>query len=197
MGAASLVTLGTAALSSTAAAAEVAADPRKPKDIRTGMLTAPLRDRPFDAVLDLAKACHISAMEVVAEPRHPHIDPATLTEAQADAIKQKLSDRGLEISALSNYMNCAGGNPSEVQEMMKKTINAAAMLGVPTICCILGMPVRRKSKIQTIKEVIPGLFRPFMDHAKEKGIQVAVENWYATCLQGMDTFDCLMETIPD
>jgi len=198
MSAASLASLGVAALTSTAAGAESPAERKQPKDIRTGMLTAPLRGLPFEEVLNMAKRCHIAALEVVAEPGHPHIDPATLDGAQAEDIKQKLGERGLEISALSNYMNTtAPGRAAEVQEIMKKTIDAAALLGVPAICVGLGMPVRERSKIQMIKEVIPGLFRPIIDHAKEKGIHVAVENWFETNLQGLDTLECLMETLPD
>jgi sugar phosphate isomerase/epimerase len=195
---ASLASLGAAALTSTAAGAEAATEGAKPKDIRTGMLTAPLRHLPFDEVLNMAKRCHIAALEVVAEPGHPHIDPNTLGQADAEAIKQKLAERGLEISALSNYMNCsAPGKSAEVQEILKKTVDAAALLGVPTICVILGMPVHGKSKIQAIKEVVPGIFRPVIDHAKDKGVHIAVENWFETLLQGLDTFDCLLETIPD
>jgi len=198
MSAASLASLGAATLASTAAGAESPAERKKPKDIRTGMLTAPLRGLPFEEVLNMAKRCHIAALEVVAEPGHPHIDPTTLDPAQAEGIKQKLGERGLEISALSNYMNTtAPGKAAEVQEILKKTIDAAALLGVPTICVGLGMPVRGRSKIQMIKEVIPGLFRPILDHAREKGIHVAVENWFETNLQGLDTLDCLMETVPD
>ncbi len=198
MGAGSLASLGVTALTSTAAGAETLPELKKPKDIRAGMLTAPLRNLPFEAVLDMARRCHIAALEVVAEPGHPHIDPRTLNSAQAEGIKQKLGERGLEISALSNYMDCtAPGRAGEVQQILNKTIDAAALLGAPTICVGLGSPVGGRSKIQTIKQVIPGLFRPILDHAKEKGIHVAVENWFETNLQGLDTLDCLMETIPD
>jgi sugar phosphate isomerase/epimerase len=194
----SLASLGAATLSSTAAETESSAARKEAKDIRTGMLTAPLRNLPFEEVLNMAKRCHIAALEVVAEPGHPHIDPATLDAGHADAIKAKLVERGLEISALSNYMDTtAPGRAGEVREILNKTIDAAALLGAPTICVGLGMPVRGKSKIQMIKEVIPGLFRPIIDHAKTKGIRVAVENWFETNLQGLDTLDCLMQTIPD
>jgi sugar phosphate isomerase/epimerase len=195
----SLVSLGAATVSAIDAGVDHPADElKRAKDIRTGMLTAPLRDLPFDEVLNIAKRCHIAALEVVAEPGHPHIDPRTLDTARADSIKAKLGELGLEISALSNYMNCtAPGRAGEVQAIFNKTIDAAALLGAPTICVGLGMPVRGKSKIQMIKEVIPGLFRPVIDHAKEKGIKVAVENWFETNLQGLDTLDCLMQTIPD
>jgi sugar phosphate isomerase/epimerase len=162
------------------------------------MLTAPLRNLAFEEVLDMAKRCNIVALEVVTEPGNPHIDPMTLGPAQAEAIKQKLSERQLEISALSNFMNItAPGKSGEVQQAMIKTVDAAVRLGVPTVCMNLGSRVQGMSRIKAIKEVIPGLFRPIIDHAKEKGINVAIENWFETNLQGLDTFDCLMETIPD
>jgi sugar phosphate isomerase/epimerase len=193
-----VASLGMAALTSTAAETETSAAPRKSRDIRVGMLTAPLRDLPFEGVLDIAKRCRIAALEVVAEPGHPHIDPMTLNSAQVEGIKQKLGERGLEISGLSNFMNItAPGKSGEFQQVMIKTIDAAASLGVPTVCMNLGTPVQGMSKIETIKKVIPGLMRPIIDHAKDKGIKVAVENWFETNLQGLDTFDCLMDTIRD
>jgi sugar phosphate isomerase/epimerase len=198
MSAGSIASLSVAGLTSTSAGAETSPKPEKPKDIRVGMLTAPLRDLPFEEVLNMARRCNIAALEVVAEPGHPHIDPTTLTPAQAEGIKQKLGERHLEISALSNFMNItAPGKAGEVQQAIVKTIDAGVLLGVPTVCMNLGTPVQGMSKIDTIKKVIPGLFRPIIDHAKEKGIKVAIENWFETCLQGLDTFDCLMETIPD
>ncbi len=194
----SLASLGMTALTSTAAGAAASPEPKKPKDIRVGMLTAPLRNLPFEEVLDMARRCNIAALEVVTEPGHPHIDPMTLGQAQVEAIKQKLGERGLEISSLSNFMNInAPGKAGEAQQAMIKTVDAAVLLGVPTVCMNLGTPVQGMSKIDTIKKVIPGLFRPILDHAKEKGINVAIENWFETNLQGLDTFDCLMETIPD
>jgi sugar phosphate isomerase/epimerase len=198
MSAGSLASLAMAGLTSTTAAGAAAPEPKKSKDIRVGMLTAPLRDLPFDEVLNMAKRCQVAALEVVTEPGNPHIDPLKLGQAQAEAIKQKLGDQGLEISALSNFMDItAPGKAGEVQQVMARTIDAAVLLNVPTVCMNLGSPVQGMSKIDTIKKVIPGLMRPIIDHAKEKGINVAIENWFETNLQGLDTFDCLMETIPD
>ncbi len=47
MSAGTLAALGTSALTSTAAAAETAPAPRKSRDIRVGMLTAPLGGLPL------------------------------------------------------------------------------------------------------------------------------------------------------
>src|SRR3974390_1363540 len=100
-----VASLGTAFLAPTDANAQTSGERKPAKDLHPGMLTAPLRDLPFESVLDMAKRCQIAALEVVAEPGHPQIDPMTLSAAQAEGIKQKLAERGLEISALSNYLN--------------------------------------------------------------------------------------------
>ena len=152
----------------------------------------------LDEVLDMAKRCHVSALEVISGSGNRQIDPMNCTQADADSVNQKLAERGLEISALSDYVDAAAlGKTDEVEAVAKKVIDAAALLGVPTICMITGLPHSGMSRIAMIKQVIPRIFRPIVDHAKDKGIQVAIENWFATCLQGIDTFDCLLETFPD
>jgi len=70
------------------------------KGIRVGMLTAPFGDQSLVAVLDFAKKAGIPCLEVVADPGSKHIDPATFDAAKADAVKQMLAERKLEISGL-------------------------------------------------------------------------------------------------
>ena len=76
-------------------------------------------------------------------------------------------------------------------------VDAAALLGVPTLCMQTGMPLPNMSRIRQIKEVVPKVYAPIIAYAKEKGIKIAIENWFETCLQGIDTFECLLETIKD
>lgn len=33
--------------------------------------------------------------------------------------------------------------------------------------------------------------------ANDKGVKIAIENRFETCLQGIDTFECVLETITD
>jgi sugar phosphate isomerase/epimerase len=182
----------------SAGAAEQADDPTRKKDIRVGMMTAPLSGQPLDEALDMAKRCGIVALEVMATPESKLLNPMNFTQADAEATKQKLAQRGVEISSLANYMDsAAAGKTEEVQGVAKKMIDAAAQLNVPTICMITGLPREGMNRIEMLKKVVPVVFRPIVDHAKDKGIRVAVENWFATCLQGIDTFDCLLESIPD
>jgi sugar phosphate isomerase/epimerase len=193
VGAASTGLLG--AGSSSARAADA---PSSAPSIRVGMMTAPLSGKPLDHALEVAKQCGVVALEVMAGPESKLLNPMKFNQADADGIKQKLAERKLEISSLANYMDSAAvGKTDEVQQVAKKMIDAAALLGVPTICMITGIPREGMNRIDMIKKVVPTVFRPILDHAKEKGVKVAVENWFATCLQGIDTFDCLLETLPD
>ena len=181
-----------------AAAAEASTDAPSKKSIRVGMMTGRLSDLPLDQALDMAKRCSIVALEVMAGPDSKLLNPMNFTRADADGVKQKLAERNLEISSLANYMDSAAvGKTGEVQDIARKVIDAAALLGVPTICMITGLPREGMTRIEMLKKVVPTVFRPILDHAKARGIQVAVENWFATCLQGIDTFDCLLENLPD
>jgi sugar phosphate isomerase/epimerase len=182
----------------TAAAAEVPDAANLKKDICVGMMTAPVSGGSLEQALDMAKRCHMSALEVMAGPGSRLLDPMNFTQAEADAVKQQLAERQLEISSLAHYVDtAAAGKTEEIQNVAKKLIDAAVLLNVPTICTLTGIPHKGMKRIDMIKQVVPKVFRPIVDYAKGKGINVAVENWFATCLQGLDTFDCLMETIPD
>ena len=168
------------------------------KDIRVGMMTAPLSNGPLEQALAMGQRCGVVALEVMSGPGSKLLDSSNFTAADTEGVKQKLAQHGLEISSLANYMDSAApGKTEQVQAVARKMIDAAALLGVPTICMITGLPREGMNRIEMLKKVVPAVFRPILDHAKDKGIRVAVENWFATCLQGIDTFDCLLENIPD
>lgn len=166
--------------------------------MNVGILTGPFGAEKFDTVLDFAEENGILCLEVVAHPGSKHIDPASLTAASARAFREAIESRGLRISSLAYYANTTDAkNAKAIQAHAKKTIDAAAMLGVPTVCMVAGMPVAGMSKIETIRKVLPKVWRPILDHAARKGVNIAIENYFATCLQGLDTFECLFDTIRD
>jgi len=163
------------------------------------MLTAPFRKEPFDSVLEFADTASIPCLEVVAYPGSKHIDPAKLTRAGAEVIQMKLAELGLELSSLAYYTTDIT-DPKKVKDVQthaKKTIDAAAMLGVNVVCMLGGFPVEGMTKIQTIRKVLPKAFRPILAHARKKNVNIALENWFQTCLQGIDTFEAMFEAIPD
>lgn len=166
--------------------------------MKVGMLTAPFRNEKLETVLDFAEEASIPCLEVVAGPRSKHIDPARLTPARAAKIKEAVAERRLTISSLAYYANMTDPKARKaMQAHAKKTIDAAVLLEVPTVCMLAGMPAGGLSKIETIRKVAPKVFRPILTHARKKKINIALENYFATCLQGIDTFECLFETVPD
>lgn len=172
--------------------------PGRAKGMRIGMLTVPFRDKSLVEVLDFARQTGIPCLEVFADPGSKHIDPATLDAAKADEVKQMLVERKLEISALSCFMDaCQPGGTGKFQSQVRRMVDAAVWLGVPTLCMQTGMPLPNMTRIDQIKQVVPKVYAPIIAYAKDKGIRIAIENWFETCLQGIDTFECLLETIKD
>jgi sugar phosphate isomerase/epimerase len=166
--------------------------------MKVGILTAPFGDVTFDKVLEFAEGALITGLEVTAGPGSKHIDPARLTKARAAKLRDDVEQRGIEITSLAYYANTT--NPKtmkKVQAHAKKAIDAADLLGVPTVCLLAGGPVEGMSKIETIRKVAPKAFRPILAHARKKGVNIALENYFATLLQGLDTFECLFDTIKD
>jgi len=178
--------------------AEMRAVAAKEKGIRIGMLTAPFGDRPLVDVLDFASQAGIPCLEVVADPGSKHIDPGTFSAAKADEVKQMLAERKLEITGLACFLDgCKPGGAENFQSHGRKMADAAAWLGVPALCMNTGMPLPNMSRINQLKQVVPKVFAPIIAYAKGQGIKIAIENWFETCLQGIDTFECLLDSIKD
>jgi sugar phosphate isomerase/epimerase len=181
-----------------AAAAEQTRGKQRRDGVRVGMLTAPFGDKPLIDVLDFARSAGISSLEVVADPGSRHIDPAAFDVGKAEVVKGQLAERNLEISGLACFQDpCQPGGEERFQNHARKMVDAAVWLGVPTLCMQTGMPLPRMSRIEQIKQVVSKVYAPVIAYAKEHGIKIAIENWFETCLQGIDTFECLLESIPD
>jgi sugar phosphate isomerase/epimerase len=149
--------------------------------MKVGMLTAPFEKESLETVIGFAETSDITCLEVVAHPGSRHVDPGTLTAAKAAKIKEQVGEAGLQISSLAYYTNtCDPKTQKAVLAHAKKTIDAAALLDVPVVCLLAGMPVGGMSKIETIQKVLPKVFRPILDHAAKKGVKIALENYFET-----------------
>ncbi|MCC6489366.1 MAG: sugar phosphate isomerase/epimerase [Candidatus Hydrogenedentes bacterium] len=167
--------------------------------MKVGLLTAPFGKEDLETIMNFAEDAGIPCLEVMAHPGSTHIDPLKLTAAKAEKIKGDLAERALEISALA-YYTIDITNPklaAKVQTHAQKTIDAAALLGVNTVCMLAGFPAEGMNKIETILKVLPKAFKPILAHARKKKVNIALENWFETCLQGFDTFEAMFEAIPD
>ena len=168
--------------------------------MKVGLLTGPFGRDSFETVVNFATDAGFECLEVTATPGSRHIDPAALTAEQAKGISATMTAKGLEISSLACYMNVVDPDPEKraaVGEHMIKTIDAADMLGVGVVCALAGMPMPGKDKMRTIEEDLPGVYGPILKHAASKGIQIALENWYATNIQNLAHWDKLFEVVPD
>jgi len=174
---------------------EGAAQMPEKKGLRVGMLTAPFMSESLETIADFAKQAQIASLEIMVEPEAGPLQVVGFDAAKAEAVKKLVADRGLEISSLAFYGNpLEEGKTEEMQAFFRSMIDAAALLGVPTLCTNAGFPAPNMSKVNTIKKVLPKLFNPVIEYAGSKRINIALENWFETNLQGLDTFEALFET---
>lgn len=167
--------------------------------MKVGMLTAPFANEKLEDVLEFAEEASIPCLEVVAAPGSNHVDLNDFAKARAQKIRELLDERSLEITSLAYYdPNFTDPKKTKAfQANAKKAIDAAAMLDVRIVCMLAGFPAPGKTKLETIETTLPKIYQPILTHARKKKVKIALENWYRTCLQGLDTFDALFEAIPD
>jgi sugar phosphate isomerase/epimerase len=125
------------------------------------------------------------------------LDVSTLTQADADRIRKLLAANNVTISSLAWYTNMTAPDRDAVNASFQKLIDCAVMLGVDVVCTLAGMPVEGKTKLKTIEEDCSQVFPPILQYARSRNVKVALENWFATCLQGLAEFDRMFEVIPD
>ncbi len=114
--------------------------------MRVGVFTALLAQLPLEEVLKKLKSLNISTVELGTGnyPGDPHCKLSMLdSKTELAEFKQKLSDYGVSISALSCHGNPLHPNRDIAkanQEVSRKTILLAAKLGVPVVIDFAGCP---------------------------------------------------------
>lgn len=165
--------------------------------MQVGILTAPFRDESLEEVIKFASENRFDALEVVSGPGSKHIDSAALTDARVAEIKGMLKSGNLEISSLAWYARAANVEPrDQLLNDFRGVIDAAVKLNVGVVCTLTGMPVAGKDKMKTIEEDCTEIFTPVVEYAASKGVKIALENWFATCMQGLAEFDKMFKCVP-
>jgi len=155
--------------------------------VKLGLITAPFPHWSLEQVADWAATTGFEALEICCWPpasgdarRYAgttHIDVTRLTDRGAAEIRALLDDRGLSISALGYYPNNLHPDPAHrraVNNHTKKVIEAAAKLGVATVCTFAG-----NDKDRPVPESLRDFERVFgrlVAHAEKHGVRVAIEN---------------------
>jgi sugar phosphate isomerase/epimerase len=167
--------------------------------MHVGILTAPLRKKPFAELIPWAASIGVKALEIDVSPGSA-LDVNTAGDTEVDSLKSLLDANGVRISSLACYMNVVGF-PKERTDAAKQGISNAILLasklGVDTVCIMAGFPEPGKSKAATIREDLPGAMRPILDLAGQHGIRLALENWFATNIQHLEHWRMVFEALPD
>ncbi|MCX8170534.1 MAG: sugar phosphate isomerase/epimerase [Candidatus Bathyarchaeota archaeon] len=161
-----------------------------------GFLTAPLREWSLEKIVEWASENRFKGLEVLVSPTIKHVDVNRVLAGGAGEVKRLFHERDLKISGLAFYSIRILEDEGE-QNFLLKVIEAASALDVGVVCTLSGGPVKGKDKMQTLREDFPRVFSPIVDAAREHGLKIALENWYATNLQGLDHFQAAFESIPD
>jgi len=154
--------------------------------MKLGFVSAILPDLSLEGITAFAAAAGFECVELMCWPRGKaerryagvtHIDVATLSQAEADRVREGLGEAGLDISGLGYYPNPLAPDPAEAElyiEHLRKVIAAARMLGVNVVNTFVGRD-RTKSVEDNwprFREVWPRLVRA----AEEAGVRIGIEN---------------------
>jgi len=155
--------------------------------MKLGLLTAAFPDATLDEIADWAAANGFETLEVACWPATEgavrryagvcHIDVERLDDGAARELVAGLERRGLSISALAYYPNPLDPDPAErerVARHLKKVIDAARRLGVPTVGTFAGRD--RTRSIEDNWPVFDDVWPPLVAHAAQRGVKIAIEN---------------------
>lgn len=136
--------------------------------MKTGLCTIAFRDRPFEAVLDLAVAAGFDGVEPWGKPDHtPEPFDADVIRKYSDAVKE----RGLEVAQYGSY-----ANPTDelFDQQMADAIAISEIYETDKIRVWVGSCGSADADDAQWAKAIEG-FATFCDCAAEKGMSLVVE----------------------
>ncbi|KQZ90870.1 sugar phosphate isomerase [Phycicoccus sp. Root563] len=152
--------------------------------MKLGFLTACLPDRSLDDIVRWASEHDFEALEVAAWPAlgdrpftASHITAESFTDGDAERTRSLFEEHRITLSSLAFYDNNLHPDPRErqaVNDHVIACIDAAAMLGVPTVGTFIG-----RHPGQTVAENLreaERIFPRLVDHAGQKGVKLVIEN---------------------
>lgn len=157
-----------------------------------GLLTSPLKME-FPKIVKWAGNNGFKGLEVPIAPHGGQLDVEKVLKGEATKTKALLKANDIAISSLGFYSMTTLIDKDE-QAFFKRALEACAALDVDVLCTIVG-PVRGKDKRQTLRGEFSQVFGPLADYAKANDVKIAMENYFATLLQGLDHFRIAFESV--
>ncbi len=160
-----------------------------------GLLTARFKGKSFEEIAAWAGGAGFAALE--AHTRD--VVPAEVLADDGVAVKKILASAGVRLSALSHFRGyqMATEDADLYAGELVETVKAAEVLGLDTVCALIGFPTEGKDKLTSIREDLPALFEVPAAEAQKRGVRLAFENWWATCLQTLEHFAAVVEFLPE
>ena len=152
--------------------------------MKLGFLTACLPGRGLEEIAAWAAQEGFEALEVAAWPAlgdrpftATHLDVDGFGPADADRVRDLFGRHGLTLSSLAYYDNNLHPDADEraaVNAHVAACIDAAALLGVPTVGTFVGRDpnLTVADNLRAAEKV----FAPLVDRAGEKGVKIIIEN---------------------
>ncbi len=164
-----------------------------------GLLTTPFRQTSIDQIIEWAGSNGFAGLEINCAPGG-QLDPGEVEADQGERLKALLEKHpGLRVSSLVAYMNVVDPDPdkrAQAHERVKTCVRAAQILGVDVVCTLAGMPLPGKTKMQTIEQDLPDVFKDLCEYAGERGIKLCLENWFQTNIQHLEHWRKLFDIAP-
>lgn len=164
-----------------------------------GILTAPFGGESLEVVAAFAGEYGFGGLEIGTGPGSKHIDTDTFTEETAQTVNDLMAKRALQISSLAAYANLTDGDPARREKNIQtvhKAIDIAAMLGIEVVCTLAGLPPAGQDRFKTIEQDCAAVFPALLEHAAEKNVKLAMENWTATNIQHLGHWERIFEVLP-
>jgi sugar phosphate isomerase/epimerase len=152
--------------------------------MKLGFLTACLPGWSLEEIATWAAGNGFEALEVAAWPdlgdrpfTATHLNVESFGDRDAQRVRELFDRLGLTLSSIAFYDNNLHPHPQEraaVNAHVAACIDAAALLGVPTVGTFVGRDPGR-----TVAENLraaEGVFAPLVERAGEKGVKLVIEN---------------------
>jgi sugar phosphate isomerase/epimerase len=115
--------------------------------VRIGVITVVFQDLGFEKMLDHVVDIGLSAVEIgtggYPGSHHCPVDELLESESRREEYLEAITSRGLIISGFSCHNNPVHPNEAiaqEADEVLRKTVRLASLMGVPVINCFSGLP---------------------------------------------------------